>query len=559
VRLADLVDLSVVQRLTDANYHANRMPIGIIDSDDGLIMVGVGWQDICVQFHRVHPQTSMRCRESNRYINDRIQDNSPCEYTCKNGLRDIGIPIVVDGKHLATLFLGQFFYEGEAPDREYFTRQAREFGFDEERYLAALDRVPVFTREAVANILRYDQALAAFISDLAERSLVHRRDETALREADRRKDEFLAVLSHELRNPLAPISNSVAILARARVGESADRALAVIDRQVGHLTRLVEDLLDINRISRGRLQVRCAHVELGGVVKRVLEDHRSVLAARKLDTVLELPQRQTWVNADETRLVQMIGNLLQNAVKFTPPGGQIVVGVQNPDRDRARVFVRDNGPGIDPEMRQRLFEPFAQADVTLARSSGGLGLGLALVKGLVELQGGSVEAASNGTGKGAEFAFTLPLIPQVTAVPAVPTHDSPAGPRRRVLVIEDNADSAETLKDLLEIMGHEVTLAFDGVTGLEAVRQVHPEVVFCDIGLPGMSGWEVAQTLRTDRNRRHMRLVALTGYAAPEDERRAQETGFDRFLAKPADFEELEAVLLEPPLERDDCCQTTDP
>jgi signal transduction histidine kinase len=408
-RLPDLLDMSVLQKLADANYAATGMPIGVIDAVDGSVLVGCGWQEVCVRFHRAHPESLARCRESDHHITAHIAPDRPCEYKCRNGLRDIGVPILVEGWHVATLFLGQFFYEGEAPDRAFFSQQARELGFDEEEYLAALERVPVFARATVENVVAYDVALARFVSELAERALAHARHEQALLEADRRKGEFLAVLSHELRNPLAPISHALHILDHAVPGsDRAVRARAVIGRQVGHLTRLVDDLLDATRVSRGKVELQRRVVDLAQLVVRTVEDHRPMFVERGIALEVRGADEAIRVDADATRMAQVLGNLLQNSAKFTSRGGGVIV-VLGRAGERVRVSVRDTGVGIDPALLGSVFDPFTQGDDTLHRSLGGLGLGLALVKGLVELHGGAVEASSDGIGQGAEIAFELPV------------------------------------------------------------------------------------------------------------------------------------------------------
>ncbi len=409
MRLRELLDIGVLQSLTEANYKASGMPIGVIDATDGSALVSHGWQEICVLFHRVNTVTLERCRESDRHIQDHLSDESPCEYTCRNGLRDIGVPILVEGVHLATLFLGQFFYEGELPDREFFVSQAREVGFDEGPYLAALERVPVFSRSAVENILQYNQALARFIADMGERALARLRVEETLREADRRKTEFLAALSHELRNPLAPIQNSLYLLERAGPhGDQGRRALAVANRQMRHLTTMVDDLLDVLRLSRGKLRLDRRRVDLSRLIREAVEDHESLFVDRGVELRLEGAGEPIWVDGDAMRLSQAIGNLLRNAHKFTDAGGHARVRVVRRERD-AVIHVSDDGVGIAPELMNGIFEPFVQAEKTLARARGGLGVGLSLVKDLVLAHAGTVTARSDGEGKGAEFVVTLPL------------------------------------------------------------------------------------------------------------------------------------------------------
>jgi PAS domain S-box-containing protein len=914
MQLSQLLDMSLVQRLAEANYNANRMPMGIVDALDGSILVRCGWQDICTRFHRVHPESLARCQESDRTIEARLFQTARCEYQCRNGLRDIGIPIVVGSEHLATMFLGQFFYEGETPDRAFFVRQAREFGYDEQAYLAALDRVPVFSRDLVDNVLAYDTALSRFIADLAEgarqrlahsderrrameqvaaekeklavtlasigdavvatdeagrvtilnqvaeqltgwrtaeavgrplqeifhivdertraktaspvervlrdgcavglpnhtaliardgterpiadsaapiresdgrvsgvvlvfrdqteerrtaeelrraheqaaslarfprenpdpvlrlardgavvyaneaarsalgaletgrpappdlleptreaaaqgrrvraevrsgvrvfamafcpvgeevnaygnditerkraeealrsgeeqlrvaalaadigvwtwvpstgeltvsanwrrlfgvapdarvtldtwRDALHpddrdralqelheasdekrefnteyrvirpdgavrwvvdrgrasydgdgrpvsmagvnvditerKRAEDALRDADRRKNEFLGMLSHELRNPLAPIRNSIYVLDHADPrSEKARRARSVIRRQSEHLARLVDDLLDVTRIARGKIELRRQPLDLSEVVRRTADDHRLVIAERGVKLRVDLPEGGAWVEGDPTRLAQVIGNLLQNAAKFTPPDGEVAVAVSSAP-DAVTMTVRDTGIGIEEEMLARIFDPFVQNERTLARSDGGLGLGLSLVKGITDLHGGEVSARSDGRGRGAEFTVRLP-----PAGPyARPSLERPAGepPRRarRVLVVDDNVDAADSLADVVDMLGHTVEIACDGPTAIAKARATRPDVVLCDIGLPGMTGHDLARILRAESGG-GLQLIAVSGYARPEDKQRAAESGFDGHLAKPPDLKELERLL----------------
>lgn len=378
------------------------------------------------------------------------------------------------------------------------------------------------------------------IRDITERKRV----EEALRTSDRRKSEFLAVLSHELRNPLAPIRNSLYTLSHAAPGgEEADRALAIIDRQVGHLARLIDDLLDVTRITRGRIELKRERLDLVGLVKRTAEDYREEFLQRGVTLEVAPVSPEVWVKGDRTRLSQVIGNLLNNAAKFTPRGGRTVVSVRKDDtRRQATVQVQDTGRGIAPEMLPHMFEAFTQADMTLDRSQGGLGLGLALVKGLVEMHGGSVSAESGGPGQGATFIITLPLD---TSIPGEPPARTIGGEERvhRVLVIEDNVDAADSLRDALRLHRHEVEVAYSGPEGLQKARDFEPDVVLCDIGLPEMDGFAVARAMRADPKLGRVRLVALSGYAQPEDVARAAEAGFDDHLAKPPTLEALERAL----------------
>ncbi len=384
-------------------------------------------------------------------------------------------------------------------------------------------------------------AIAAF-ADVTRRKEIERE----LRDADRHKNEFLALLSHELRNPLAPIRNSLHLLERSELGRgTARRAVDVLQRQSKLLTRLVDDLLDVTRVSQGRITLQKKPLELGALVKTVLEDHAEQFAAMGVRLEAQLPQRPVVVDADPSRLTQVISNLLSNAVRFTARGGvtQVTVVVENDEQ--ALLAVRDDGQGIAPDLLAKLFEPFVQGEVKLDRGKGGLGLGLALVKGLVAMHGGTIEVTSDGPGTGARFAVRLPLAKgaAVEAPPAEPVLAS----RRRVLLIEDNADAAETLLEVLKLWGHDALLARSGPEGLRRAKELSPEVVICDLGLPGMDGFTVARGLRAEPALTQAVLVALSGYALPADVQRAIEAGFDHHFAKPPDLGRLATLLAQLP------------
>jgi PAS domain S-box-containing protein len=370
-----------------------------------------------------------------------------------------------------------------------------------------------------------------------------KRVEAALLEADRRKDEFLAMLSHELRNPLAPIRNSAYILRHADLASGqASRAQRVIERQTEHLTRLVDDLLDVTRIARGKIEIRRSRVDLREVAARAADDFRGILRDRGVSFDVAMPDTKVWADADATRITQIIGNLLHNASKFTRRGDKITLALAVTD-STAEIRVRDSGVGIDAAILPSIFDPFVQGDRTLARTEGGLGLGLALVQGITALHGGSVGAESAGDGKGAEFTVRLPLLAAIGADTLPEPHPEP-GRRggRRVLVVDDNVDAAESLADIVRMVGHYVDVANDGPSAIEKVRISPPDVVLCDIGLPGMSGYEVARRLRAS-GVNGTQLIAVSGYAQPEDVERAIEAGFDGHLAKPCDPEQIERLL----------------
>lgn len=370
--------------------------------------------------------------------------------------------------------------------------------------------------------------------------------EEALREADRQKDQFIAMLAHELRNPLAPIVNACEILKRLGAEDPRlTRAREIIDRQVKHQARLLDDLLDISRVTRGVIELKLERLDLTRLVWETVEDSRSVLEGAGLRLHLDLPESALWIRGDATRLSQVVGNLLQNVVRFTNRGGDVFVGVTRVEGGaRAAVTVRDTGIGIEPAMLPLVFDTFAQADRSLERSRGGLGLGLALVKGLVELHHGEVRADSAGLGHGAQFTILLPLEERTPdALPNGP-QTRPGGARRaRVLVVEDVPDTANSLRDLLKLAGCTVVVADSGVRAVEIAPGFRPEIVLCDLGLPGLNGFEVAEALRRDPATAGARLIALSGYGQEAIQQRCRKAGFDSHLTKPVDFVELERLL----------------
>lgn len=373
-----------------------------------------------------------------------------------------------------------------------------------------------------------------------------RRAEQALQEADQRKNQFLAVLSHELRNPLAPIRSSLYLLDRVDpMSDRAKHARVIIDRQVGVMTRLVDDLLDLGRISSGKIHLQLTSLRLADILLRTIEDHRSAFSAAGIEMAVRISPHTLRMQGDATRLVQVVGNMLHNALKFTNPGGRVELCLEAEGEEWAVIRVRDTGIGIAPQMLPRIFDPFTQVDQGLDRAHGGLGLGLSLVKTLVEMHGGTVGVHSDGLGKGAEFVVRLPVSAPDQEVDTLEAQEQARVEAHRVLLIEDNVDAADSLKEVLELSGYEVALAYDGATGLGLAQEFHPDVILCDVGLPGMDGYNVARALRTDTRLQDVFLVAVTGYALPDDERRAVAAGFDRHLAKPVSVEELHKVLAD--------------
>ncbi len=364
-----------------------------------------------------------------------------------------------------------------------------------------------------------------------------------IREADRRKDEFLGMLAHELRNPLGPIYNCLQLQkllppGDARVGPIRE----TLDRQVKHMSRLIDDLLDATRLAHGKILLRTERCDVVSIVRQTVEDYRNIIDTNGLKVLLEVPDHAVWIEGDPTRLLQVVGNLLHNANKFSHAKGLVRVAVVE-ENDMVRVSVADSGIGIDPAMLGHVFDVFRQADQGLDRSRGGLGLGLALVKGLVQLHMGTVEALSEGHNQGAEFRIRLPLAVAGAAAVTVSATDTAATKPLRILLIEDNVDAAESAGLLLRHEGHEVETAFDAEAGLAAAYRFKPDVILCDIGLPGMDGYQIIRKIREDAELKPIYVVALTGYGRETDRSQALAAGFDLHLTKPIDWPTLTATL----------------
>lgn len=368
----------------------------------------------------------------------------------------------------------------------------------------------------------------------------------ALRDADRRKDEFLATLAHELRNPLAPIRNAVQLMKLSADSSVHQHAREIIQRQLGHMVHLVDDLLDVSRISQGKIELRRERVDVAHAVQTAIETSRPAIDTAKHKLNVYLPASRTlMVDADLTRLCQIVSNLLNNAAKYTPEGGVIEVRAGRDGND-AVVTVQDSGIGIPDEMLPRIFEMFAQVDRSQKHSQGGLGIGLALVKRLVEMHGGSVYAQSEGPGRGSKFVVRVPAL--VATCEEVETKQAAAsvagiGSGCRVLVVDDNVDNAESLANLLQMMGYETQTANDGVQAVEAAQDYLPSAVFLDIGLPEMNGLEAARLIRKQLTGKDMLLVALSGWGQEEDLRKSKEAGFDYHFVKPVGIETLTELL----------------
>jgi two-component system CheB/CheR fusion protein len=367
-----------------------------------------------------------------------------------------------------------------------------------------------------------------------------------LKDNDQHKDEFLAMLAHELRNPLAPIRSALEIWKSGAAGEKTEKeAQLIMGRQLQNMLRLVDDLLDVARITRGVVVLKKDRVDLVRVINQSVEGMRYHFDERRHELSLSLPQENVFVEGDAIRFEQVVSNLLVNAAKYTEPGGRIAVTLEC-EADNALIRVVDNGVGISPELLPYIFDLFVQAERSLDRKQGGLGLGLTLVRRLVELQGGTVDAKSQGLKKGSEFIVRLPIISRTAlAVPLASTVAPKKAPCAgcRILVVDDNVDAAKTTQMLLELRGHEIQTSMDGLSAIKAAQIFKPEVILLDIGLPGMDGHEVARRLRQLPETKNVLLIALSGYGQTEDLRKSKEAGFDHHLVKPADIDQLLALM----------------
>jgi len=400
-----------------------------------------------------------------------------------------------------------------------------------------------------AQARRWTAQEVALVGEVVERCWAHIervRDNAMLREQDRRKDEFLATLAHELRNPLAPIKYAVAMMRMRKEPAVRTQAQDVVDRQVSLMARLIDDLLDLSRISRGMIHLQREPVSLAALMEQAVETVRPMIAAANHQLEVTLPERDAIIDADPARIVQVIGNLLNNAAKYTRDGGRIRLSAR---RVEAQVVleVADNGVGIPPEEQGKLFQMFTQLQHTASRAQGGLGIGLSLVKHLVEMHGGSVAATSRGINQGTTFTVRLPTYEApVASTPAPTAEPGPAAPQpTRVLVVEDNVDGRETLLALLEMLGHEVAGAADGQQALDQARSFRPDIVLLDLGLPVIDGLEVARRLRADPSFQDTYIVALTGWGADSDQARTSQAGFNAHLTKPVEMTLLEQVLAD--------------
>ena len=383
--------------------------------------------------------------------------------------------------------------------------------------------------------------MSGVLLDITDR----RRNEEALRDADRKKDDFLALLAHELRNPLAPIRTGLQVLRMARDHEVRDRSQQMMERQLGHMVRLIDDLLDISRINRNKMELRMAPVLLADAVSSAVETARPAIEAAGHELTLKLPPEPVLLNADLTRLAQVFANLLTNSAKYTERGGRIALRADRSDAEVV-VKVQDSGIGIPADALPTIFDMFAQVDRPVERSTGGLGIGLALVKGLVEMHGGTVSATSGGPDRGSEFTVRLPALPVSAAAavgPAAADPDLPSGPKRRILVVDDNRDSADSMADMLRLCGNEVAIAHDGLEAVEQAEAFGPHVILMDVGMPRLNGLDAARRIRALSTGKAIIIIALTGWGQDHDRLRSRQAGCDGHLVKPVTLADLQRLI----------------
>jgi signal transduction histidine kinase/ActR/RegA family two-component response regulator len=466
---------------------------------------------------------------------------------------DLGTLLREIGRGAAAILVGEEAVEGDLRLTSFLARQPAwsdlpvllltRQGADStlvERATTLFGNVTLLERpvRVVALISTIRAALRARARQYQTRAYFHERDQ-----ADRRKDEFLATLAHELRNPLAPIRNWVNVLRMSGGGAGGEQVWDMMDRQVNHMVRLVDDLMELSRITRGKIELRMELVDLVPVIHAAVETSRPLIDSAGHTLTVSVPPEPIVVRGDAVRLSQVLANLINNAVKYTEPGGTITLVLERVGR-HALVSVKDTGIGISPSALPRVFDMFVQLDGDQERVKAGLGIGLTLVRSLVEMHNGRVDARSQGIGKGSEFVVRIPLATGAPAAESRENADVRFRGQTRVLVVDDNEDAADSLGALLRVMGADVRVAHDGMMALEIFREFQPVAVFLDLGMPDMDGFEVARRIKQLPGANGTELIALTGWSQERDRRRSRDAGFTRHLAKPADFETLMGVLL---------------
>jgi PAS domain S-box-containing protein len=438
------------------------------------------------------------------------------------------------------------FYPEEARRRKWPEQElavAKEKGhFEDEGLRVRKDGTTFWANVVLSPVFSDSGELLGYAK--VTRDLTDQKRVEALEKAEKQTNEFLAMLAHELRNPLAPIRNALQLLAKKPTADPAELWVReVLQRQTVQMTRLVDELLDASRVTRSTVSLSKTRLDLCKLVRDAVDASAQWMQTRQHSLVVSLPDEKLEIDADPVRLNQVIQNLLHNAAKFTPNGGRIEIGAER-DGDQALVRVKDNGVGMTPPMLKSAFDLFKQGQQGIDRPEGGLGIGLTLAERLVLLHGGTIEARSKGPGQGSEFIVRLPVQQGVAAAGTNATEDEIAsGVQRRVLVVDDNMDAANALRYLLENDGHEVKVAADGAAGVELARDFKPDVLLLDIGLPRLSGYEIAKQIRGDDSLRHVTIIAITGYGQPDDRTRALAAGFDHYLTKPVEFGALRRLF----------------
>jgi signal transduction histidine kinase/CheY-like chemotaxis protein len=391
-----------------------------------------------------------------------------------------------------------------------------------------------------------DEAILVQLAQMAAVAIENTRLYQALREGDRKKDDFLALLAHELRNPLAPIRNGLQVIRRSEDRESRERSQEMMERQLGHMVRLIDDLLDVSRINRNKMELRRARILLDDVVSSAVETARPAIEAAGHELTITLPTSPVYLDADLTRLAQVFSNLLTNSAKYTEPGGRIGLSVRL-DEGEAVVTVTDTGIGIPADALRHIFDMFSQVDRSIERTTGGLGIGLALVRGLVEMHGGTVSAVSEGLGRGSEFTIRLPVLRHKSedSSTAVNRTEVVPGPKRRILVVDDNRDSAESMAQMLHLCGNEVATAFDGFEAVERAGVFRPDVILMDVGMPQLNGYEATRRIREQTWGKSITIIALTGWGQESDRTQTRDAGCDGHLVKPVSLADLQELLGE--------------
>jgi signal transduction histidine kinase/CheY-like chemotaxis protein len=555
-KLTDLINLEAVQRMADSHFRATGMPIGIIDAFDGSILVGSGWQDICVKFHRAHPETLKRCQQSDKFIQAHLNENTPCQYKCLNGLWDIGMPIMVSGRHLATLFLGQFFYEGEIPDRQFFADQALKYNFNQKEYLDALDRVPVFSREKVQTILEYDNALTSFIADLAETTLQQKMLESEraalevkLRQAEKMDalGQLVGGIAHDFNNMLGGIigaaemlasyipNNSKAIIFHKLIMDSANRA-----------ADLTQKLLTFSRSAPKASLV----VDVHEIINETVVFLKNTID-RRISLETNLMADHSAVIGDPSQLNNAFLNLGINASQAMPEGGTLIYSSQNIVLDAPsceaspfdiqpgnylEIEVRDTGCGIKPENLSKIFDPF----YTTKKPSHGTGLGLTTVYGTVQQHSGAIHVYSE-EGVGTTFKILLPLAGADHAVKIVPSQKLKGS--GRILVADDEEVMRITAKAILEDLGYEVILAQNGQEALDLYvnRKQDINLIILDMIMPVMNGRDCFIEIK--KHDPKVPIVLSSGLIKESDLQYMKQQGLKWVIRKPYHSDNLSQIV----------------